>query len=119
MPDLIDRFWLTSCPRLQDKIMTAVRERSEKKLRVKYIIQNLESTYAIPQNTNAEDPLDELIETILSQSTSDVNSQRAFESLKKRFPEWESVRNARPKSIAAAIKSGGLANTKSIVIKNV
>jgi endonuclease-3 len=94
-------------------------ELTEKKLQVKYISQNLEATYGIPRNTNSNDPLDELIETILSQSTSDVNSHRAFESLKSHFPDWEAVRSARIGDLVTAIKSGGLANTKSVVIKNV
>jgi endonuclease-3 len=94
-------------------------ELTEKKLQVKYINQNLEATYGVPRNTNSNDPLDELIGTILSQSTSDVNSHRTFENLKRRFPDWEAVRSARIANIVSAIKSGGLANTKSIVIKNV
>ncbi len=94
-------------------------EITEKKSQVKYITQNLEATYGIPRNTNPQDPLDELIGTILSQSTSDVNSHRAFENLKSRFPDWESVRRARTASIVSAIRSGGLANAKSIVIKSV
>jgi endonuclease-3 len=93
-------------------------ELAEKKRQVKYVTQNLEATYGIPINDNPDDPLAELILTILSQSTTDINSRRAFESLKKRFPDWESVRRARLSSIAAAIKSGGLANAKSVVIKN-
>src|SRR5262249_22997786 len=91
---------------------------TEKRLQVKYITQNLEATYGVPPNNHNDDPLDELIITILSQSTTDVNSDRAFESLKRRFPEWEQARRARTSSIAAAIKSGGLANVKSVVIKN-
>ncbi|MBO0720539.1 MAG: endonuclease III [Blastocatellia bacterium] len=94
-------------------------ELAEKKLLLKYVTQNLEATYGIPLNDRPDDPLDELILTILSQSTSDLNSSRAFASLKSRFPDWESVRRARTSSIAAAIKSGGLANTKSVVIKHV
>ncbi len=91
---------------------------AEQKRQVKYITQNLEATYGIPINDSPDDPLDELILTILSQSTTDINSRRSFESLKVRFPDWESARRARPSSIAAAIKSGGLANAKSAVIKN-
>ena len=64
------------------------------------------------------DPLDVLIQTILSQSTTNVNSHRAFESLKQRFPDWESARRARVTSIETAIKSGGLARQKSIRIKH-
>jgi endonuclease-3 len=93
-------------------------ELAEKKSRVKYITQNLEATYGVPINERPYDPLDELILTILSQSTTDINSRRAFENLKRRFPDWESVRRARLSSIATAIKSGGLANAKSLVIKN-
>jgi endonuclease-3 len=93
-------------------------ELAEKRRQVKYITQNLESTYGIPINDRPYPPLDELILTILSQSTTDINSRRAFANLKERFPTWELVRRARPSSIAAAIKSGGLANAKSIVIKN-
>ncbi len=90
----------------------------EHKRQVKHVTQNLEATYGSPVNDRPDDPLDELILTILSQSTTDTNSRRAFESLKRRFPDWELARRARPSSIAAAIKSGGLANTKSVVIKN-
>src|SRR5215467_2317975 len=93
-------------------------ELHEKRSLVKYITQNLEAAYGVPINDNPYDPLSELILTILSQSTSDINSRRAFESLKRRFPDWESARRARASSIAVAIKSGGLANAKSMVIKN-
>src|SRR5262245_2576830 len=92
-------------------------ELHEKRRLVKYITQNLEAAYGVPVNDNPYDPLSELILTILSQSTSDVNSRRAFENLLRRFPDWESARRARASSIAAAIKSGGLANAKSLVIK--
>lgn len=93
-------------------------EFEEKRRLLRFVIQNLEATYGSPPNDSHDDPLDELIATILSQSTSNINSHRAFASLKARFPDWESVRRARPTSIAAAIKSGGLANVKSVVIKN-
>jgi len=94
-------------------------ELDEQKRQVKFITQHLEAAYGIPRNTRPDDPLDELILTILSQSTSDTNSRRAFQHLKSRFADWEAVRRARPATIAAAIKSGGLANVKSVVIKNV
>src|SRR4030095_4256769 len=53
---------------------------------VPYILQNLKAVYGTPKPQPGLDPLDVLIETILSQSTSNVNSDRAFESLKRRFP---------------------------------
>jgi endonuclease-3 len=63
------------------------------------------------------DPLSELIAAVLSQNTSDRNSRRAFEELRQRFPTWEAVREAAPEEIAAAIRSGGLANVKAPRIK--
>jgi endonuclease-3 len=58
-------------------------------------------------------PLDELIETVLSQNTSDINTERAFRSLRERFSSWEAVRTAPVEEIADAIRSGGLANVKA------
>jgi endonuclease-3 len=92
-------------------------ELHEKRRLVKYVTQNLEAVYGVPVNDSPYDPLNELVLTILSQSTTDINSRRAFESLKRRFPDWEFARRARPSSIAAAIRMGGLANSKSLVIK--
>lgn len=84
---------------------------------IPYIIQNLKAVYGAPKPQRGLDPLDVLIETILSQSTTNANSDRAFESLKRRFPNWEAARRARAASIEAAIRSGGLAKQKSVRIK--
>jgi endonuclease-3 len=86
---------------------------------VRYIIQNLERTYGAPVNECASDPLDMLIKIILSQATSDTNSHRTFAALKKRFPTWDAALRARTETIAATIRSGGLANQKAAVIKDV
>jgi endonuclease III len=59
------------------------------------------------------DPLDELILTVLSQHTSDLNAGRASDALRTRFPRWEDVASARTRDIADAIRSGGLADTKA------
>lgn len=77
----------------------------------------LEDEYGIPAPKRRLRPLDELILTILSQHTTDVNSHRAFESLRRRFPSWEGVMEAEPPEIAEAIRSGGLAQSKAIRIK--
>jgi endonuclease III len=93
---------------------------SEEKLqRVKYACQNLEATYGLPRNDCGDDPLEELIGTILSQATSNQNSHRTFANLKKVFKDWEAVRRAKPEKIEAAIKLGGLAQVKSVTIKNI
>jgi endonuclease-3 len=63
------------------------------------------------------DPLEELLLTVLSQNTSDVNRDRAFSALRERFPTWEEVAAARTSSVAATIKPGGLSNVKAPRIK--
>ncbi|KAI5084539.1 hypothetical protein GOP47_0000708 [Adiantum capillus-veneris] len=57
--------------------------------------------------------LDSLVGTMLSQNTTDANSQRAFAALKARFPTWEAVYEADPKAVEEAIRCGGLAEIKS------
>lgn len=51
--------------------------------------------------------------TVLSQHTSDVNAERAFESLRTAFPTWERVVRAPTRAVADAVRSGGLADTKA------
>jgi len=60
-----------------------------------------------------------LIGTVLSQNTSDVNSGRAFGSLKASFDSWEAVASAPVEHIAQAIKSGGLSQIKAVRIKQI
>ena len=59
------------------------------------------------------DPLEELILTILSQNTSDTNRDRAYESMRGRYPTWNALASARPADLVRAIRVGGLANTKA------
>src|SRR5690348_1766385 len=61
----------------------------------------------------SRDPLGMLIGTILSQHTSDTNSDRAYAQLRRRLPTWESVRAAGTPQIAAAIRPAGLAALKA------
>ena len=73
----------------------------------------LERRFGTPEWDGPEPPLDALVRTVLSQSTSDVNSGRAFEALKAAFPTWAQAFAAGPKAVEAAIHSGGLARQKS------
>lgn len=61
----------------------------------------------------ADDPLDTLIETILSQNTTDMNSHKAFLALKKEYPGWEALLTEKPSTVAAIIRKGGLAMIKA------
>jgi len=64
-----------------------------------------------------DNPLDTLIHTILSQNTSDVNSDRAYAALRQRFRDWADVHRAPLRVLISAIRSGGLANIKAVRIK--
>ena len=65
------------------------------------------------------DGISELLFTILSQHTSDLNALRAFESLRDTFAAWEQVAEADPEVIARAIWMGGLSRVKAPRIKAV
>jgi endonuclease-3 len=64
-------------------------------------------------------PVDELVSTILSQNTNDINRDRAFEALKRKYPGWESVRDANSAEVIATIRVAGLANQKGPRIQQV
>jgi len=79
----------------------------------------LESTYGRPERRTRRDLVAGLVRTILSQNTTDVNSQRAFQDLRERFPRWVDVGSANVRSIECAIRRGGLARTKARRIKQI
>ncbi|MBX6343136.1 MAG: endonuclease III, partial [Thermomicrobiaceae bacterium] len=83
------------------------------------IIQRLDERYGRPIWRPVHGPLDELVLTTLSQHTSDTNSERAFASLRSRFPDWRAVAEAETAEIAEAIRSGGLARRKAERIREV
>jgi endonuclease III len=85
-------------------------------LSIEEIIRRLETKYGNIRR-NRLDPISELVLTIISQNTSDINSRPAFKSLQKAFPDWYQVAEANPKEIANAIHAGGLENIKAARIK--
>jgi endonuclease-3 len=84
---------------------------------IEEILDLLEQEYGPRKWRPDRDPIDVLIGTILSQNTSDTNSDRAFASLKANFDSWEAVASAPPEHIARVIKCGGLSQIKAIRIK--
>ena len=82
-------------------------------LQLARVYELLIATYGEPRNEPDYDPLGGLVGTILSQHTSDINSDRAYQQLVTTFPTWEEVRDAPTYEIANAIRSGGLANIKA------
>lgn len=79
----------------------------------------LDAFYGRPVLSPRYPPVDELVFTVLSQNTADVNTERTFASLKARFPDWTSARDASADEIEEAIALGGLAHTKAPRIKRI
>lgn len=82
------------------------------------IHQRLLEHFGEPVLRNPLPPLEEMVSTILSQNTNDANRDKAFRSLRERFPTWEQVRDAAPEEVIRAIRSAGLANQKGPRIQN-
>jgi endonuclease-3 len=81
--------------------------------------QRLIDFYGHPDWRNPLPPLDELVSTILSQNTNDTNRDRAFISLRNRYPTWEEVRDADSDQVIDSIRTAGLANQKGPRIQNI
>ena len=77
------------------------------------VYRRLDAAYGVPDWRPYYDPVDELVLTILSQNTSDLNSGRAFEAMRARYPTWEEVLAAPVDELAASIRSGGLSQQKA------
>jgi endonuclease III len=75
--------------------------------------------YGEPRLGAKDDPLSELVGTILSQNTADVNSHRAYAALRERFPTWDDVLAADVQAVSDAIHIGGLANIKAPRIQHI
>ena len=76
-------------------------------------------TFGEPLWRNPLPPVDELVSTILSQNTNDINRDRAFEALKGKYTSWETVRDAKSTEVIATIRVAGLANQKGPRIQQV
>ena len=75
--------------------------------------RRLLEAYGEPTWRPTYQPMDELVLTFLSQSTSDLNSGRAFATLKARYPTWQAVLDAPVGELAETIRSGGLSQQKA------
>ena len=81
------------------------------------VVVVLDDFYGRPVLSPRYPPVDELVFTVLSQNTADVNTERTFAALKARFPTWSAARDAEVDQIERAIALGGLAHTKAPRIK--
>ena len=93
--------------------MNALAKRSLK------IHERLLEFYGEPIWRNPLPAIDELVSTILSQNTNDINRDRAFNALRAKFSTWEQVRDAQTNDVVEAIRPAGLANQKGPRIQQV
>lgn len=80
---------------------------------VEDLLTRLESVYGVPEWRPNGAPLETLVHCILSQHTSDGNAQRAMESLRMRYPDWETIADAEEGELAATVREGGLGGVKA------
>ncbi|RPJ21318.1 MAG: endonuclease III [Chloroflexi bacterium] len=83
------------------------------------IHEQLLEFYGEPVWRNPLPAIDELVSTILSQNTNDLNRDRGFNALRAKFGTWEQVRDAPAESVIDAIRPAGLANQKGPRIQQV
>ena len=83
------------------------------------IHERLLEFYGEPVWRNPLPAIDELVSTILSQNTNDINRDRGFNALRARFATWEEVRDAQTLDVVNAIRPAGLANQKGPRIQKV
>ena len=81
--------------------------------RVARLRERLRDVYGVPCAAPHEDPLAELVLTVLSQSTNDRNRDVAFLRLREWLPTWEAVRAAPVEVVEEAIRPGGISKVKS------
>jgi len=83
------------------------------KAKIETVHRRLMEVYGDPEWRSHLDPISEVVSTILSQNTSDVNRDRAFERLRARFVAWEEVRDAPVEIVEQAIRPAGLSGQKA------
>ena len=96
--------------------ITRAAWRRPARARVARIRDRLRELYGTPAAPPHHQALDELILTVLSQSTNDRNRDVAFLRLRERFGSWDAVRHAPLEEVELAIQPGGLHRQKSVRI---
>ena len=99
------------------KIRSTPRKPGRGSISAKDAMRLLGEEYGPVEWSPRYDPASELVYTILSQHTSDVNSKRAFDSLIRTFGSLDAIADAPVERIEEAIRMGGLARVKAPRIK--
>jgi endonuclease III len=84
-----------------------------KKPTIRQVLNRLEKQYSKRMLVPSREPVAELVQTILSQNTSDTNSRPAFQALTSTFGSWENIMNADTSLVVETIRQGGLGQIKA------
>ena len=93
--------------------------RKRPRLTAEEVLRTLAAEHGPAEWEPRYDPASELVYTILSQHTSDINSERAFNRLLETFGSLESVAEAEVGEIESAVRVGGLSRVKAPRIKRI
>lgn len=86
------------------------------------VMDRLEAVWGMeahPLDRSFGSPLDGLLATLLSQNTNDRNSEKAFYEMKRRYPSWQQVVEAKEEELVDTIRTAGLAPTKASRIREI
>jgi len=92
--------------------MSMEREDHLRSEKLAEVHERLMKAFGEPQWHELMPAVDELVCTILSQNTNDINRDKAYQALKKRYPSWDDVRDADPEELQYIIRIAGLAQQK-------
>jgi endonuclease-3 len=92
---------------------------TDTRARVRRIRDRLRLVYGRPFAPPHGQGLDELILTVLSQSTNDRNRDVAYLALRRHFADWAAVRDAPNAAVELAIRPGGISKVKSARIQDI
>ncbi len=101
--------------------MEGTRTECYEKSRAREILKILKEHFPVPEISEAcGDPFKVLVRTIISQSTAEVNTKRAFKRLSAKMSITpRSLAEANVKDIEDALRVAGLYRNKSIILKKV
>ena len=80
--------------------------------------EKLNEAYGVQAIYGRADPMHELIGTILSHRTTHANEVAAYQTMRERFPTWESVRDAPLPALVDAIRTASYPDVKAPYIQN-
>jgi endonuclease-3 len=101
--------------------MEAAALKNEETVRAEQIFRILQANFSIPSLANIEkDPFKVLVRTIISQSTAEVNTRRAYQNLSRKVSmNPAALAEAEVTEIEDALKVAGLYRNKSKILKRV